>query len=105
MFQVVVAFGQSPALVVWQRIILPDGRSLQIDNVPATDPAGYSGLSNKVDFHTWALLKGVALWTLLGVGSSVTFTGESDLVQAIREPTQQNVSRAGDQLTSKNLQV
>ena len=101
----VVAFGQSRALVVWQRIILPDGSSLQIDNVPATDPAGYAGLADKVDFHTWALLKGIALSTLLGVGSSLTFTGESDLVQAIRESTQQNVSRAGDQLTSKNLQV
>jgi type IV secretion system protein VirB10 len=58
-----------------------------------------------VDFHTWALLKGVAISTLLGVGSNVTFGGESDLVQAIRESTQQNVSRAGDQLTSRNLQI
>jgi type IV secretion system protein VirB10 len=101
----VVAFGQRRALVVWQRIILPDGRSLAIDNVPATDPSGYAGLADKVDFHTWALLKGVVLSTVVGVGSSLTFTGESDLVQAIRESTQQNVSRAGDQLTSRNLQV
>lgn len=101
----VVAFGQRRALVVWQRIILPDGRSLRIDNVPATDPAGYAGLADQVDFHSWSLLRGIALSTLLGVGSSLTFTGESDLVQAIRESTQQNVSRAGDQITSRNLQV
>lgn len=101
----VVAFGQRRALVVWQRIILPDGSSLALDNVPATDPSGYAGLADKVDFHTWSLIKGVAISTLLGVGSSLTFTGESDLVQAIRESTQQNVSRAGDQITSHNLQV
>lgn len=101
----VVAFGQRRALVVWQRIILPDGSSLALDNVPATDPSGYAGLADKVDFHTWTLLKGVVLSTLLGVGSSLTFTGESDLVQAIREATQQNVARAGDQLTSRNLEV
>lgn len=101
----VVAFGQKRALVVWQRIVLPNGSSLQIDNVPATDASGYAGLQDKVDFHTWAILKGVALSTLLGVGSELTFTGESDLVQAIRESTQQNVSRAGDQLTSRNLNV
>jgi type IV secretion system protein VirB10 len=101
----VVAFGQRRALVVWQRIIMPDGKSLQIDNVPATDPSGYAGLADKVDFHTWTLLKGVAMSTLLGVGTSLTATGESDLVQAIRESTQQNVSRAGDQLTSRNLQI
>ena len=40
----VVAFGQRRALVVWQRIILPDGRSIRIENVPATDAAGYAGL-------------------------------------------------------------
>lgn len=101
----IVAFGQSRALIVWQRIVMPDGSSLRIDNVPATDPSGYAGLSDKVDFHTWTLLKGVAISTLLGVGANLTFTGESDLVQAIRESTQQNVSRAGDQITSRNLAV
>jgi type IV secretory pathway VirB10-like protein len=101
----VVAFGQSRALIVWQRIVMPDGSSLRIDNVPATDPSGYAGLQDKVDYHTWALLKGVAISTLLGVGANLTFTGESDLVQAIRESTQQNVSRAGDQITSRNLAV
>jgi type IV secretory pathway VirB10-like protein len=101
----VVAFGQRRALVVWQRIVMPNGSSLTIDNVPATDASGYAGLADKVDFHTWTLLKGVVMSTIVGVGSSLTFTGESDLVQAIRESTQQNVSRAGDQLTSRNLQV
>ena len=101
----VVAFGQKRALIVWQRIVLPDGSSIRIDNVPATDASGYAGLQDKVDFHTWALLKGVALATVLGVGSELTVTGESDLVQAIRESTQQNVSRAGDQLTSRNLNI
>jgi len=101
----VVAFGQSRALIVWQRIVMPDGRSIRIDNVPATDPSGYAGLADKVDRHTWSLLKGVAISTMLGVGANLTFTGESDLVQAIRESTQQNVSRAGDQITSRNLQI
>jgi type IV secretory pathway VirB10-like protein len=101
----VVAFGQHRALVVWQRIIMPDGSSLKIDNVAATDAAGYAGLADKVDFHTWTLLKGVAISTLLGVGSTLGFTGGSDLVSALRQAAQQNVARAGDQLTSRNLQV
>ena len=101
----VVAFGQRRVLIVWQRLILPDGSSLQIENVPAADPSGYSGLADQVDFHTWSLLKGTAISTLLGVGSNLTFSGESDLVQAIRESTQQNASRAGDQLVSRNLSI
>ena len=102
----VVAFGQSRALLVWQRIILPDGSSIEIDNLPATDAAGYAGLADGVDYHTWALLKGVALSTLLGVGTQVTFgSQQSNLVQAIRESTQQNVDRAGQRITEKNLNI
>jgi type IV secretion system protein VirB10 len=101
----VVAFGQKRALIVWQRIVLPDGSSLRIDNVPATDASGYAGLQDKVDFHTWALLKGVVLSTLLGVSSELAFTGDGDLVQAIRRSTQDTVSRAGDQITQRNLNI
>lgn len=102
----VVAFGQKRALVVWQRIILPDGSSIRIENVPATDTAGYAGLADRVDVHTWQLLKGVALSTLLGVGTELSFgSSESDLVRAIRESAQQNGSRAGDQLVTRNLNI
>ena len=101
----VVAFGQRRALVVWQRLMLPDGSSLRLDNMPATDPSGYAGLADKVDFHSWSLLKGVAIATLLGVGSELTISGESDLVEAIRESAQSNTARAGDQVTQRNLDI
>ena len=42
-----------------------------IDNLPATDTGGYSGLADGVDLHTWQLLKGIGLATVLGVGSSL----------------------------------
>ena len=101
----VVAFGQKRALVIWQRLILPDGTSVRLDNMPATDAAGYAGLADKVDFHTWSLLKGVGLATMLGVGSELSIGGDGDLVEALRESAQTNVSRAGDQITQRNLDV
>ncbi|MFX4084883.1 TrbI/VirB10 family protein [Sphingobium sp. WW5] len=101
----VVAFGQRRALVIWQRLILPDGSSVRLDNMPATDAAGYAGLVDKVDFHTWTLLKGVAIATMLGVGSEQSISGESDLVEAIRESAQSNTARAGDQITQRNLDI
>lgn len=102
----VIAFGQSRALLVWQRIILPNGSSVQIENLPATDASGYAGLADKVDFHTWQLLKGVVLSTMLGVGTQLSLGSEnSDLVRAIEESTQQNVNRAGQRITEKNLNI
>ena len=100
-----VAFGQRRALVIWQRLILPDGSSVRLDNMPATDAAGYAGLADKVDFHTWSLLKGVAIATLLGVGSELSISGENDLVQAIRESVQSTTARAGNQITQRNLDI
>lgn len=102
----VVAFGQSRALLVWQRIILPNGSSIQIDNMPATDAAGYAGLTDKVDYHTWRLLKGVALSTLLGIGTELSIgDNESGLVRALRQSTQQSANQAGQQIVSKNLNI
>jgi type IV secretory pathway VirB10-like protein len=102
----VVAFGQSRALLVWQRIIMPDGSSVVIDNLPATDTAGYAGLEDEVDFHTWQLLKGVALSTLLGTGTQVTFgNSQSNLVQAIRQSTQQSTDQAGQRLVEKTINI
>lgn len=102
----VVAFGQSRALLVWQRIILPDGSSIRIDNVPATDTQGYAGLSDRIDRHSWQLLKGVVLSTLLGVGTELGFgSSESDLVRAVRESAQQSGARAGDRFVARGLDI
>ena len=102
----VVAFGQERALVAWQRLIRPDGSSIVIDNLPATDTEGYAGLADRVDIHTWQLLRGIALSTLLGVGTELSLgDDESDLVAAIRESTQENVDRAGQRIVERNLDI
>jgi type IV secretion system protein VirB10 len=101
-----IAFGQRRALLVWRRIILPDGSSVELDDMPATDAAGFAGVEDRVDFHTGRLLKGIMLSTLLGVGTELGLGGgETELVRAIRESTQQNAARAGDKVTQRNLDV
>jgi len=69
----VVACRQGRALIVWQRILMPDGSSLGIDNAPASDRSDYAGLEEKVDFHDWQLIKGIGLSTVLGIGSEPAF--------------------------------
>ncbi|KZD07376.1 TrbI/VirB10 family protein [Oceanibaculum pacificum] len=102
----VVAFGQSRALVIWNRIVMPDGSSIVIENLPATDTAGYAGLEDEVDYHTWRLIAGVALSTLLGVGTELTFgEEEGNLLRAIRESAQRDANRAGQRITERNLNI
>jgi type IV secretion system protein VirB10 len=102
----VVAFGQKRALIVWQRLIRPDGSSIVIDNLPATDEGGYAGLEDEVGYHTWQILKGIALATLLGVGTELSIgNSESDLVAAIRQSAQGNTDRAGQNLVERTLDI
>jgi len=102
----VIAFGQSRALVVWHRIVMPDGSSILLDNLPAADTAGNAGLEDEVDFHTGRLVAGVALATLLGVGTELTFgEDEGDLLRALRESAQESVNRAGQEITRRNLDI
>jgi len=85
---------------------MPDGSSIQLDNLPATDAAGYAGLEDEVDYHTWTLLKGVVMSTLLGVGSQATFgSSQSNLVQAIQQSTEESTNQAGQRLVEKDLEV
>jgi type IV secretion system protein VirB10 len=101
-----VAFGQRRAMLVWERLVMPDGSSIALDNAPATDAAGYSGLSDAVDFHTGQLLRGIGMSTLLGVGTELTFgDGEADLVRALRESIQTNADRAGQKIVERNLDI
>ena len=85
---------------------MPDGSSISLDNAPATDAGGYSGLADGVDFHTWQLLRGIGLSTLLGVGTELTLgEGEADLVRALRESVQSNADRAGQKIVERNLDI
>lgn len=101
-----VSFGQDRALLVWTKIVFPDGSSIDLDKMPASDVSGYAGLRDKVDSHSWQLLKGIVLSTLLGVGTQVSLgRSESELVRAVRESAQLNAADAGQQITSRNLDV
>lgn len=99
-------YGQQRAFLAWQRIIWPDGASLILDDAPASDPSGYAGIRDRVDSHGWELIKGVALSTLLGVGTELSIgNDESELVRAMRESAQQSGGRAGDRLVARSLDI
>jgi type IV secretion system protein VirB10 len=61
-----VAAGQTRVLLAWDRLILPDGRSIVLERQPGTDGAGFAGLQDRVNQHWGNLLKAAAVSTLLG---------------------------------------
>jgi type IV secretion system protein VirB10 len=55
-----ISYGQKRVMVVWNRVVAPDGTSLNIAGSQGLDRAGYSGMSGRVDEH-WGRLIGTAL--------------------------------------------
>ena len=43
-----VAFGQSRALLVWNRLIMPNGRSIVLERQPGADPEGFPARSSSL---------------------------------------------------------
>lgn len=100
-----VAFGQRRILLVWNRLILPNGRSIVLERQPGADTAGYAGLEDGVDYHWWDLMKAAGLSILLAVGAELTMDDEDRLIQAIRSGAQDTINQAGQQMVQRQMQV
>lgn len=103
-----VAYGQSRVQVVWNRIILPDTSSLTLYNLAGTDPAGYAGLEDGVDWHWDRIFAGAALTTLLGVGAELAAPDNRNgdrVIIAGRDSLQDSVNQAGQEMARRNLNI
>jgi len=104
-----VAFGQSRMLLVWTRLIMPNGRSIVLERQPGADTAGYSGLEDEVDNHWGAQFKAALLSTLLGVGSQLGATTgagmNADVITALRRGTSDSMNQTGERAVQRNLNI
>lgn len=103
------AFGDIRALVVWTRLILPNGRSVTLDRLPGVDAQGFAGVADGVDGHWRRLVGGAAVSSLLGVGAELaspqTNRSDGQIVIAARNGVQDTVNQVGQELTRRNLDI
>ncbi|MBI1220778.1 MAG: conjugal transfer protein TraI [Rhodobacteraceae bacterium] len=101
-----VGFGQRRVLLVWNRLIFPNGRSIVLERQPGADVQGYAGLEDGVDYHWGSLFKAAVLSTILSVGAEAgTSQNENNLVQAIRSGASNSISQTGQQIVQRQLDV
>ena len=100
-----VAFGQSRMLLVWTRLILPNGRSIVLERQPGADQAGYAGLEDGVNNHWGRLFIAAGLATVLNIGVELGADDDDDIARAIREGTQDTIGRAGDEIVRRQLSI
>lgn len=100
-----VQFGQSRVLLVWNRLIFPNGRSIVLERQPGADAEGYAGLEDGVDYHWWDLAKAAGLSTMLSIGGELAANDDDRLIQAIRNGGQNTINDAGEQILRRQLNI
>jgi len=101
-----VQFGQRRVLLVWNRLIFPNGRSIVLERQAGADTQGYAGLEDGVDYHWWDLAKAAGLSTILAIGAEAGSSGqENAIVRALRRGSSDSVSQTGQQIVQRQLNV
>lgn len=71
-----VAFGQRRVMMVWNRIIFPNGTTLNISGSPGADQGGFSGLAGRVDEHWGQIFRAALLSSLFVTGAHLLYDDE-----------------------------
>jgi type IV secretion system protein TrbI len=100
-----VSAGQRRVLLVWTRLILPDGSSLVLERLPGADSGGYAGLEDRVDRHWWGLAKAAGLSTLLNIGAELASDESDRIATAVRDGAQDTIGSAGQEIVRQQLAI
>lgn len=100
-----VDFGQKRVLLAWDRLVLPDGRSMLLDRLVGADAGGRSGLQDGIDAHWGAMAKAAMLSSMLGIGAELGSDDDGDVARALRRGVQDTVNQTGHQVVRRQLDV
>ncbi len=89
--------------VRWDKLVMPDGRVLMIEDTLAADELGFVGLKDRVDYHPGALAKGIGLSTILALADRRGAGEESDLTRALQEAAGRTFNETGQKIVQQAI--
>lgn len=108
-----VAYGQSRILIAFDRIIRPDGTSIQLSNFTGSDQLGEAGFVANTNNHWDKILGAATISTMLSFGAGVASGNNAprapyyypSATQTALLGSAQSISQTGQALTSKAMDV
>ena len=106
-----IGYGQDGVQVVWDRVIYPDGSSLDLSGMIGQDAHGFSGFRDRVDRHYTRLIGFAVLTSLFAAASEISQNQNRSLLtypspaQVAGSAVGQQASDLGAQITRRNLNV
>jgi len=107
-----IIYGQERVLVAWQRLILPNGQSMDLSDMAGIDNSGYAGFTDQVNAHYSKLFSSAILMSVLGAGVQLSqpqayqnAPTNYSVSQALSQNVAGSVMTTASELTSKNLNI
>jgi type IV secretory pathway VirB10-like protein len=107
-----VAYAQSSLLVVWNRIIFPDGSSIDLEGMNSQDVRGAAGLRGKVNNHYMRIFGTAALSSAFSIAAVIAQTRRQQGVFNFPSTTDiaasaaaSEIARLGSSVTRRNLSI
>jgi type IV secretion system protein VirB10 len=105
----VLTYGQERILICWNRIIFPNGHSLDLECAPGADSSGYAGVSDTVNHHYGRLIVGVLFSSVLAASAPMATGNVSGAVptwpQQFGAAAGQHVNSAGQAWAQKQMNL
>lgn len=108
-----VAYGQASVLVAWQRLVFPDGKTMDIGAMPGSNGAGYAGFNDQVNNHYVRLFSTALIMSAITAGVALS-QSRNQIAGTFGAPTTntvlsaalgQQLGRVTSQMISKNLNI
>lgn len=104
-----IIYGQERVLVAWQRLILPNGQSMDLPEMAGVDNSGYAGLTDRVNAHYGKWVSSAILMSVLGAGvqwsQPQTDPAPNPMRQALSQNVASSVMNTVSELTGKNVNI
>ena len=110
-----ISYGQRRVLIVFKRIIRPNGTSILLSKSPGADMFGQAGMAGEVNNHWGRVIGSAVLSTILSMGAGAVSDGSSmssggtDFYRSSMQNSvlgaAGNISQVGQSLTSRSMNV
>ena len=106
-----ISYGQSRVLVVWTRIIFPNGDSLSLEEMPGVDRSGMTGMKDRVNNHYGRIFGSAILMSVFSTGLQLSQPQKNEpngiltTGQLLSATLGQNIGEVGTEMIRKNLSI
>jgi type IV secretory pathway VirB10-like protein len=102
-----ITANQERLLIVWTRLIFPNGKSINLEGMPGVDLSGYAGSQDQVNHHFMSIASAAVLSSLMGAGVNIAAgnneAGKASFGQLAAGGAATKMQSAGDRILDRFL--